>query len=224
VENIMEIRLDYTQPDNLAKIVLKLEFAYRYVNFWRMMKRLFPTINMTDMYKYDVTETFSNHEALTGVLILESKPQTRMIRTNDFYYSSKFDYLIHAIQYIKYKDKYLYLGIANRSLMVCQSDKSLESLDSPVKLSFTDTKFEGLVCLDHTQDHQIFNSKKELVNFVLDSWWKITHENSFYYEKPNQMPLRQFLNQNTWFSKSRGIGPMILPSKSDLIREPISKL
>jgi hypothetical protein len=216
----MEIRLDYTEERDLSDILIECNYIQCNKRFWQSMNYLGLTEPLSRILRPLVVK---NVVVENNVLILESKPQIRTIFNLKTMKPNKasFDYLIHVFQFIKYEDNYIYLGVANRSFSTFQSDKSLETLDSPVHLSFTDTKFNGLVCLNHEDDGRIFNNREELVDFLLKQWWGMYHENAMYYHAPQENSLRESVNGwNTLCNEVKHrIGSVYLPKNSELIRK-----
>jgi hypothetical protein len=215
----MEIRLDYTEERNFKEIVSDSTYLSYQNGFWNLMRGL--DIPLCLDYDGVVGEV----PVTNGILILESPPQSRIIPARKSqeeylkfnYKKAKFNYLLHIIQYVKYKDKHLYLGIGNRSLSVFQSDKSLETLDSEVELSFTDTYHNGVVCLSHEDEFSVFPSKEKLVDFILNSWWNISHEGHIDYIKPIPHSLREMVKIPTRLLHK--IGPVYFPESSELIKK-----
>jgi hypothetical protein len=207
----MEIRLDY-KKDIIVKDIVRTSY---YIKNNAIHKEKLSIL--LDRLGADKNTTVENN-----VLILESEPQTRTIFARGSYPTAqaKFDYLIHVFQFLNYKEKCIYLGVANRSFSVFQSDKSLESLNDNVKLSFTDTKLNGLACLNHADDFQAFPSKEKLIDFLLKQWWGMHHENYTYFHAPEQKPFRELINGNNFLmNENHGVSPVILPKSSKLIRE-----
>jgi hypothetical protein len=214
---MMEIRLDY-----------KKEIKFKDIVNW---SAFLPSVNSSlesMFYALDPKREKGPIPDITvenNVVVLESEPQKRIISTWGFpadkVRNVTFDYLIHTFQFIRFKNNYIYLGLLNRSLSVFQSDKSLETLDSPVHFSFTDTKFDGTVCLNHINDFKSFPSRESLINFNLNQWWAISHEGwKFKHKKKSSLPFRSIINHTSsgldnpnYFSK------VLFPESSELIRK-----
>lgn len=130
-----------------------------------------------------------------GFVVLESAPQVRTVNHGVYVplsfprYSGEvaqkvervrvpFPYLYHIVSYQIIPGRvtqYRYGGLFDNGLHVFLRQKPLESTQDMLYLSPSDMDRLGLVCTDHHHDGKTFKSRSQLVEFVVNSWWQLTH-------------------------------------------------
>lgn len=124
------------------------------------------------------------HNANDGILILEMEPQFRSLYVRSQTRRSirvPLPYLYFVIRYEKIGDLFAYHGVHHCGLGIFGSLKSIKSLKDKIFYLPTDKdpNFGCYVCTDHNYDHEVFNSIRELVNFVIGLWYGSIHQISY---------------------------------------------
>jgi hypothetical protein len=210
------IRAEHEQEDLLADLIKKITWiTYQFVYGSKQ-----PFIEtLSQFFGKEINQNFLDTDNLIierGIVILESDPQTRIMLDNGSPRKISFSYLIQVIQYIKYNDKYLYMGVFNRGLSIYESNKSLESLNDPVSLSPVANDSYGLICLPHHADFVVFDTKKELIHYVLNLWWGTSFDDEDFYATST---ILDFISKHT--SLTNVTDSIFPPENYTLIKKPL---
>lgn len=156
------------------------------------MKKIFSTSGKLNFEIYD----FNNNEY--EINIYEFEPHNRTIKIKEVFYPHcsinqsfylKLPHVYFSVLSIKDRNRYIHLGERSASFQVFASYNPINSIDKDnVDLFVFESHFNGIACLNHQNDHKLFNNVEDLANFVISEWFCSTHSlelqlTTNYYEK-----------------------------------------